>query len=73
MCARRDKTQHNLSDDYPSLINRLHLARRETEVPQLLDIITLLIPRPAVYHGRLSRSEFHDGQVPLKASGSCSW
>ena len=27
----------------------------------------------AIYHGRLSRSEFHDGQVPLKASGSCSW
>ena len=27
----------------------------------------------AVYHGRLSRSEFHEGQVPLKASGSCSW
>jgi hypothetical protein len=26
----------------------------------------------AIYHGRLSRSEFHDGQVPLKASGSCS-
>ena len=25
------------------------------------------------YHGRLSRSEFHEGQVPLKASGSCSW
>ena len=27
----------------------------------------------AAYHGRLSRSEFHEGQVPLKASGSCSW
>ena len=27
----------------------------------------------AVYQGRLSRSEFHEGQVPLKASGSCSW
>ena len=27
----------------------------------------------AVYHGRLSRSEFHEGQVPLKARGSCSW
>jgi hypothetical protein len=28
--------------------------------------------RPAVYQGRLSRSEFHEGQVPLKARGSCS-
>ena len=27
----------------------------------------------AVYQGRLSRSEFHEGQVPLKARGSCSW
>ena len=26
-----------------------------------------------LYHGRLSRSEFQEGQVPLKASGSCSW
>jgi hypothetical protein len=24
------------------------------------------------YQGRLSRSEFHEGQVPLKARGSCS-
>jgi hypothetical protein len=31
------------------------------------------ICRQANYHGRLSRSEFHDGQVPLNASGSCSW
>ena len=30
-------------------------------------------PRRTIYHGRLSRSEFHEGQVPLKASGSCSW
>jgi hypothetical protein len=27
----------------------------------------------ANYQGRLSRSEFHEGQVPLKARGSCSW
>jgi hypothetical protein len=27
----------------------------------------------AVRHLRLSRSEFHEGQVPLKARGSCSW
>ena len=27
----------------------------------------------SVYQGRLSRSEFHEGQVPLNASGSCSW
>jgi hypothetical protein len=26
-----------------------------------------------LYHGRSSRSEFQEGQVPLKASGSCSW
>ena len=31
------------------------------------------LSRIEIYHGRLSRSEFHDGQVPLKASGSCSW
>jgi hypothetical protein len=28
---------------------------------------------PGDYQGRLSRSEFHEGQVPLKARGSCSW
>ncbi len=33
-----------------------------------------LLPCPiSPYHGRLSRSEFQEGQVPLKASGSCSW
>jgi len=25
------------------------------------------------HHGLLSRSEFHEGQVPLNARGSCSW
>ena len=30
-------------------------------------------PRRTIYHGRLSRSEFHEGQVPLNARGSCSW
>ena len=28
---------------------------------------------PCLYQGWLSRSEFHDGQRPPKAIGSCSW
>jgi len=38
---------------------------KESELPKLTT--------PTVYQGRLSRSEFHEGQVPLKARGSCSW
>ena len=28
---------------------------------------------PTIYQSLLSRSEFQEGQVPLKATGSCSW
>jgi hypothetical protein len=29
--------------------------------------------KSALYQSLLSRSEFQEGQVPLKATGSCSW
>ena len=34
---------------------------------------TNLTGQSAIYQSLLSRSEFQEGQVPLKATGSCSW
>ena len=75
---KRRQSQNTLK----SAILRIYFLGKSSKIKQILAQVNRCASdqqeqthpdKAAIYQSLLSRSEFQEGQVPLKATGSCSW